>query len=123
ALATLLFAGILTQWVQHRWAVSLFQIGAFAVAMAWAFKFALQPFALKGSVLLVPLFAASMWGLVQLAFGQTVYRWETWDSVLKWGTNMTLFFLALQIFSEPELRERFLRACLYFATAVSVLGS
>jgi O-antigen ligase len=64
-----------------------------------------------------------VWGLVQLAFGQTVYRWETWDSVLKWGTNLTLFFLALQIFSEPDLRDRFLRASLYFATVVSVLGS
>jgi hypothetical protein len=123
ALATLLFAGILTQWVQHRWAVSLFQTGAFALGIAWAIRFALQPIALKGSVLLIPLSAASVWGLVQLAFGQTVYRWETWDSVLKWGTNLTLFFLALQIFSEPDLRDRFLRASLYFATVVSVLGS
>jgi O-antigen ligase len=123
ALATLLFAGILTQWVQHRWAVSLFQTGAFALAICWAIWFALRPFALEGSVLLVPLSAASMWGLLQLAFGQTVYRWETWDSVLKWGTNLTVFFLALQIFSEPALRERFLRAILYFATVLSVVGS
>jgi O-antigen ligase len=123
ALATLLFAGILTQWVPYRWAVSLFQTGAFALAICWAIRFVLRPFPLHGSILLVPLSAASMWGLVQLAFGHTVYRWETWDSVLKWGTNLTLFFLALQIFSEPALRERFLRAILYFATVLSVLGS
>jgi O-antigen ligase len=123
ALATLLFAGILTQWVPYRWAVSLFQTGAFALAIGWAIRFVLQPFALKGSILLVPLSAVSMWGLVQLTFGYPVYRWETWNSVLQWGANLTLFFLALQIFSEPGLRERFLRAILYFAVALSVLGS
>ena len=122
ALAILLFAGILTQWVPYRWAVSLFQTGAFALAISWAIKFLLQPFALKGSVLLVPLSAALLWGLAQLALGRSVYRWETWDSVLNWATNLTLFFLALQIFSEPDLRERFLRAILYFAAVLSVLG-
>jgi O-antigen ligase len=78
---------------------------------------------LKGSILLIPLSAASIWGLVQLAFGQTVYRWETWNSILQWGANLTLFALALQIFSEVALRDRFLRAVLYFAVALSVLGS
>jgi O-antigen ligase len=78
---------------------------------------------LKGSVVLIPLSAALLWGLAQLALGQTVYRWETWDSVLTWATNLTLFLLALQIFSEPDLRERFLRAILYFAGVLSVLGS
>ena len=122
ALATLLFAGILTKWVQYRWAVSLFQTGAFSLGICWAIRFVLRPFALEGSILLIPLSATSMWGLVQLAFGQTVYRWQTWDSVLQWCANLTLFFLALQIFSEPALRERFLRAILYFATVLSVLG-
>ena len=119
ALAILLFAGILTQWVPYRWAVSLFQTGAFALGICWA----LQPFAWRGSVLLIPLSATVLWGLMQLAFGQTVYRWETWNSVLNWGANLTLFFVALQTFSEPGLRERFLRAVLYFAAALSVIGS
>jgi hypothetical protein len=119
ALAILLFAGILTQWVPYRWAVSLFQTGAFALGICWV----LRPFDWRGSVLLIPLSATSMWGLMQLAFGQTVYRWETWNSVLNWGANLTLFFVALQIFIEPALRERFLRALLYFAAALSVIGS
>jgi O-antigen ligase len=123
ALAILLFAGILTQWVPYRWAVSLFEAGAFALAICWSIKFLLQPFAVKGSILLAPLSAALLWGLAQLALGQSVYRWETWDSVLTWATNLTLFFLALQTFSEPILRERFLRAVLYFAAVLSVVGS
>jgi len=63
-----------------------------------------------------------LWGVAQLTFGETVYRWETWTALLKWGTNLVLFFLALQAFPKPELRERFLRAVLYFAAALSVVA-
>ncbi len=122
ALATLLFAGILTQWVPYRWATGLFQTGAFALAICWAARLIFEPFALKGSILVVPLSAAAAWGLAQLALGQSVYRQETWDSVLQWGANLTLFFLSLQIFSDAALRERFLRAILYFAVVLSVFG-
>ena len=115
ALAVLLFAGILTLWVPYRWAVSLFQTGAFALAIAWAVRFALRPFPVKSSVLLIPLSGVLLWGVAQLTFGETIYRWETWTALLKWGTNLVLFFLALQAFPKPELRERFLRAVLYFA--------
>src|SRR5712671_6094880 len=122
ALSVLLFAGILTLWVPYRWTVGLFQTGAFALAIAWAVRFARRPFPVKGSVLLIPLSGAVLWGVAQLTLGETVYRWETWTALLKWGTNLVLFFLALQAFPKPELRERFLRAVLYFAAALSVVA-
>jgi O-antigen ligase len=123
AVSALLFAGILTLWVPNRWAVSLFQAGAFALAIAWAARFAIRPYPLCGSVLIIPLAGAVLWGLAQLALGQTVYRWETWTELLKWGTNLVLFVLALQIFSDPAKRERFLRWVLYFGAALSVVAS
>jgi O-antigen ligase len=122
ALAAILFAGILTLWVPHRWAASLYQVSVFALAMVWGLRFAVRPFPFKGSPLLIPLSSALLLGLVQIATGRTVYPWETWMALLKWGTNLLLFFLALQVFQEPELRERFLRAALYFAAALGVLG-
>ena len=123
AVTALLFAGILTLWVPGRWAVSLFQAGAFALALAWAVRFAIRPYPLCGSVTIIPLAATVVWGAAQLALGQTVYRWETWTELLKWGTNLVLFVLALQVFADPARRERFLRSVLYFGAALSVVGS
>ena len=123
ALSILLFAGILTLWVPYRWAVSLFQTGAFALAIAWAVRFALRPCTVKGSLLLIPLSGALLWGMAQLTFGETVYRWETWTALLKWGTNLILFFLALQVFPETGPRRRFLRVVLYFGAALSVVAT
>src|SRR2546426_145206 len=77
ALTALLFTGILTLWVPARWAVSLFQAIAFALAIAWAARFAIRPFDVRGSVTLIPLAATVLWGVAQLALNQTVYRWET----------------------------------------------
>jgi O-antigen ligase len=123
ALTVLLFAGILTQWVPYRWAVSLYQLGAFLLAIVWTLRFAIRPFPLTSHILLLPLSAIVLWGLAQLIANQTVYRWETWNELLKWGTNLTLFLLALQIFSDPALRERFLRSILLFGVTLSVVGS
>ncbi len=122
-LTVVLFAGILTQWVPNLWAVSVYQVSIFLLAIGWTLSFALRPFPLTGSVLLIPLSATLLWGLAQLATGHTVYRWETWTALLKWGTNLVLFFLALQIFSDLGLRDRFLRAVLIFGVALSIIGS
>ncbi|MBI1790322.1 MAG: O-antigen ligase family protein [Acidobacteria bacterium] len=123
AIAGLLLVGILTLWVPYRWAVSLFQTGVFALALAWTLRQVVRPQSWHSSVLLVPLTATVGWGLAQLALGQTVYPWETWNALLKWGTNLALFFLALQVFSDPVLREGFLRTVLYFGAALSVVAS
>ena len=123
ALSILLFAGILTLWVPYRWAVSLFQTGAFALAIAWAVRFALRPCTVKGSLLLIPLSGALLWGMAQLTFGETVYRWETWTALLKWGTNLILFFLALQVFPETGPRRRFLRVVASVIASASRAGT
>src|SRR5258708_8607940 len=87
ALSVLLFAGILTLWVPDRWAVSLFQAGAFALAIAWALRFLIRPYRIQGSVVLILLAATVLWGLAQLALAQTVYRSDTWTELLKLTTN------------------------------------
>ena len=62
ALTALLFAGILTLWVPDRWAVSLFQTGAFALAIAWALRFLIRPCRIETSATLIPLAATILSG-------------------------------------------------------------
>src|SRR4051794_10254546 len=123
AILILLVSGILTLWVPGRWPVSLFQAGAFGLGIVWMAGFALHPARVQATVLFIPLFGFVLWGMAQLAFGETVYRWETWSALLKWCTNLVLFFLALQVFAEQAIRERFLRAVLYFVAVLSVFAT
>ena len=118
-LGGLLAASILLLWVPARWPASSLQVGVFALAAAWS----LRPAHLRGHILLLPLGAAVLWGLLQLASGSTVYRWETWNAVLAWAMNFTVFGLALQIFSDAALRARFLRAAIVFACILAIFST
>lgn len=122
ALTVLLYFSVLTDAARERWALSLFQGGVFGLAIAWAIRMIFRPYRLSGSVLLIPLGGAALWGLLQLFMDQTVYRFETWNAVLGWTTNFVLFFLVLQILAVSEIRRAILRAFLYFAFALSVVS-
>ena len=123
ALALLLFYGVLTLWVRERWALSLFQAGALLLGIFWAFGWGVGCLRARGSLLLLPLAAATAWGLFQLALRSTVYRFDTWNSVLFWLSGLVLVFLSAQVLENERTRHRFLRALLYFGFAVSVLAT
>ena len=126
ALAALLFFGILTVWIPYRWAVYALEAGLFALAIPWAAAIALRRRSPRGSILIIPLLAAVLWGLLQLLCGWTVYRFETWNAVLTWSAHLAVFCLALQIFAPApnaaSPRAGFRRALLYFGFALSVLS-
>ena len=121
-LVVLLYFSILTDAARERWALSLFQSGVFGLAIVWAIGMLFRPYRLRGSVLLIPLGGAVLWGLLQLVANQTVYRFATWNAVAGWTITFLLFFLVLQILGDSETRRRFLQALLYFAFAVSVVS-
>ena len=123
ALALLLFYGVLTIWVKERWAVGLLQAGAFLLGMAWTAGWAFGKIPFRGSCLLLPFAGAVAWGLLQLLLGATVYRFDTWEAVLFWGTIFVLVFLSLQTLREDAVRRAFLRALFYFGFAISVLAT
>lgn len=123
ALMALLCCGILTLWVPERWALAVYQAGAFLLAALWMARFAARPFPLHFSPALVPLAGVVLWGFIQLALRNTVYRWDTWNSVLIWSVNGTLFFLALQLFGGHEARRRFLNTLLFFGFTLSVVST
>lgn len=123
ALAALLAYGILTLWITGRWALGLYQAAALAAAAVCAIRLVARPSAFRWTSLLIPLALIPLWGLAQLAGGQTVYRWETWNSVLTRTVNFALFWLAFQVCGRSHRRERFLDALLCFAAALSVLAT
>jgi len=114
-----LFGSILLLWVPARWATSLFQVGVFALAIAWIVRGG----RLRGSFVFIPLCGAVLWGLAQLALGRTIYRWETWNAVLTWTTQLVCFLLGLQILARQRVRERFLQALFYFGFALAVIST
>jgi len=80
--------GVLVMFFPGRWInPSLFQIGLFLLSSIWAVAFVCRPFKLQLGAVLIPLAATVGWGLLQLATGSTVSRWDTWMGVLDgWGT-------------------------------------
>ena len=123
ALAGLLFLSILLAWAPERWAVSLLEAGSFALAAAWALRLAIRPQRLRRSPAIIPLAGAVLWGIVQVSMGWSIYPRETWNALLMWTTNLAVFAVALQVFSNAGLRDRFLRATLLFGFALSVVAT
>jgi len=122
-LALLLFFGVLTIWIRGRWALSLLQAGVFLTAALWILDWARRPRKIHTAGLLVPLTCAPLWGLLQLALGTTVYRFNTWEEILFWFSLLAAVFLALQALADAAVRARFLTALLYFGAAISILGT
>lgn len=123
ALACLLAGAILMLWAPELWKVSLVQVGIFLLAILWLAGVMVYGFPVRRHLLLIPLAGAVLWGCLQLAASQTVYRWATENAVLDWFTRLTVFFLALQFYDDDEVRRRILRALLWFGFALSILAS
>lgn len=114
-LAAILIFGILTLWVQWRWALATFQISLFLAAAVALFRRQIRwhPIAFL-------LAAAPAWGLLQIALHRSVYEWHTWDAVLNWTTNLAAFFVALQL--SADARRKFLRVILIFTAVLSIVA-
>jgi O-antigen ligase len=114
-LAAILFFGILTMWVPGRWALALYQVALFALAIFFVVRrrarIGFHPIAALLAV-------AAAWGIFQIATHRSVYEWRTGDAVLIWVTNLAAFCSAFCL----ARRERFLRAVLIFAFLISVIA-
>jgi hypothetical protein len=60
--------------------------------------------------------------LVQASAGWSVDRFKTLSEVLNWITNLAVFALGLDLARDPQRRERFLSALLWFGTALAVVS-
>jgi hypothetical protein len=121
-LAAILFLGILSMWVPARWALSAFQIAIFALAAVRIVARAREGRSLTIHPSAALLGAAVIWGLLQASAGWTVDRFKTLNEVLNWTTNLTVFAMGLELARDPQRRERFLSALLWFGTAIAAVS-
>ena len=120
--AGIVFAGVLTCWAQGYWPVALVQIGAFLIAGIWLAWVAIARQTVQAGFMLLPVCAGALWGSLQLAAGQSVYRFETGKAVLSWTACASVFLVAREVSAGTAERNRLLRSVLWFGAAVSLLA-
>ena len=118
-LALLLAWGVLSLWIEGRWAWASFEVGVYAIA-AWR-VISGRPPALRWASL--SLAAAALWPLLQLALGTTLYRGATWSAALDWGTFFLVFILAKDLFVGRAARLWFLEAACVFGMSVAITAT
>lgn len=120
-LAALFFFAILTLWVPGYWAVTVFQVGIFALAgvAAWRARLSPPPFRWP----LIPLSFAVLWGILQWLTGRTAYVFETRLAILKWITFLSVFLVGISLFRDDAVRRWFRSAMVWFAFLVAILAT
>jgi O-antigen ligase len=119
--AGVMFAGILTCWAQGYWPVALVEIAAFLAAGIWLAWVMMRRKAIPAGFLLFPVCAGALWGILQLATGHSVYRFETVKAVLSWAACASVFLVTRDVCGRTLERNRLLRSVLWFGAAVSLL--
>jgi O-antigen ligase len=124
-LAAILMLGILFAWPHGIWAISILQVGLFALGIAVAVLAFVNPSQLPTlpplSVLL-PLVVVALWAPLQLLLGTTVYAFPTWLATLYWLTDLVAFILAVLLLQRSRPRVQFLSILMYFGAAVVVVS-
>jgi O-antigen ligase len=118
AFISVLFAGILTQWVPGHWALAAFQLALFGLAAIMILRSGVRIAVRPAGALLV---IAAIWGLLQIGAGRTVYAFRTSEAVLDWISYAVSFSLAYALLKSTAYR-RFLTACEIFAVAVAIVA-
>jgi O-antigen ligase len=120
ALFAITIATVAVTWRQDFWATALPEVSVFALAAVWLIAGIVNAERLQSGFVLIPVVAAVLWPLLQLAVGATVYRWATSLAVLYWAANAAVVFVGLQIFSEPAIRRWYLRVLVIAGFLISV---
>jgi len=120
-LAAALFFGILTLWVPGYWAVAVFEVGMFGLAVGAMFRGRHTP--PRFAYPLVPLSFAVFWGLLQWWTGRTVSPFETRIALARWATLLAVFIAGLVLFQDPRVHRWFRSALLWFGFLVAVLAT
>jgi len=112
----------LTIWAPPRWPLSLAQAGLLALGSALALWLAVRPEQLILAYPWLAMALAALWALALSAFGASAYPAESWEAVVGWLTALACTGAGLHLLAEERRRVRFLRAFLWFGTALSVVA-
>ncbi len=121
-LGALVVFGILTLWVRERWALSVFQLGALALTVAWLWINALRRGQVRIHAALAPLAFLPLWGVLQLAAGRSVQPWATVEAVTAGTVTLFACLLLLQALPDGALARRMQDALLVFATLIGAVA-
>lgn len=116
------FAGLATAWSLDRWAGTVSQTCIFAVASLWAAHLAFRRDGIRTGFAPIPLIGILSCGALQLAFGWTVYRWQTGEAMLYWFTNLLALMIASSLSRDPAIH-RFLVKALFAGGVVLAVVS
>jgi O-antigen ligase len=121
-LTAIVYLGLLLAWVPAAWSISIFQAGSLIIAsVAVAFRFFRDPIARPSwDVLLVA--GLAVWGPLQIALGQSVYAYETWNASLQWLTCAVIYTVAKSALDNRDTRQRFLTVQLCAGTLLAVVS-
>ena len=118
ALGCLLLFATLAFAATEPWALSIFQIGVFALAAWSAFR---RPWRADSIAFLLA--GAAAWAGAQLVAGASVYPYATRNALVNWAACFALYMAARQILEDEAARERFLRAALHAGFVVAMLST
>lgn len=116
------FAGLATAWSLDRWAVSVSQTGVFAVASLWAVFLVWRGGGIWAGVAPIPLIGILTCGALQLTFGWTVYRWQTWEAMLYWFANLLALMIASSLSRDRAAHRLLLRALFVGGVVLSIIS-
>ena len=123
ALAGLLMISVLVAWSPRYWPVALLHTGLFSLGAVWIARNKLQlERSWRTGLIAGAMLLAGVWGLVQLALGTSVYRFQTIHATLYWSANAVAMLLGWQLLGERTARRRFFAGLVYFAGAIAVIG-
>jgi O-antigen ligase len=125
-LLALLMAGTTVAWSPRYWPVTLLHAGIFALGLAWVAIHATrsQPIQWnrRWTRLFIAMFAAGIWGLLQLLLGTSVYGFQTSRALLYWAANAVVMFLGSQFLERRPVRRSFLTGLACFTGVIAVIG-
>jgi O-antigen ligase len=110
-------------WSPGRWAAAAVQVGVFAVALVWSFHLLRRPEPLRPAFALFPIMGILGFGVLQLAFRWTVYRWDTWNALLYWFTNLLAFLISLDLSRDSRTRIHLLQWVFLFGVMLAVVST
>jgi hypothetical protein len=84
------------------WATTLLQWSVCAMGSVLAIQMLRKPRYLRKSSLLIPLALAPIWGVLQLVFNTSAYRFATLGATAAWTCYVALFAVALQEFGSSQ---------------------
>lgn len=115
-------AGLLLAWMEDQFVWYIFEALVYGLLIVWTAGWVTGKLQAAWSWLFLPLLAVIAWGIVQLRMGWSVYAFSTEMDVLRWGTYLSVFFLAVQLFGEEESGRNFRTVFTVYSLLLAVVS-